>query len=46
MSKTTEAEVVARTTRVVEEWRHEAGRLRVPKADRELMAPAFETTAP
>ena len=46
MSKTEAEEIVARTTRVVAEWRHEAGRLRIPKAEQELMASAFETAAP
>ena len=46
ISKTEAEEIVARTTRVVAEWRHEAGRLRIPKTERELMAPAFETAAP
>jgi len=46
MSKTEAEEIVARTTRVVAEWRHEAGRLRVPKAEQDLMASAFETAAP
>ena len=42
MSKPEAEEIVARTTRVVAEWRHEADRLRIPKAERELMAPAFQ----
>jgi serine/threonine-protein kinase HipA len=46
MSKTEAEEIVARTTRVVAEWRHEAGRLRIPKAEQELIAPAFEAAAP
>jgi serine/threonine-protein kinase HipA len=46
MSKTEAEEIVARTTRVVAEWRQEAGRLRIPKAEQELMASAFETGAP
>ena len=46
MSKTEAQEIVARTGRVVAEWRHEAGKLRIPKAEQELMEPAFETAAP
>ncbi len=46
MSKTEAQEIVVRTRRVVAEWRREAGKLRIPKAEQELMAPAFETAAP
>ncbi len=46
ISKTEAQEIVALTSRVVAEWRHEAGNLRIPKAEQELMAPAFETAAP
>jgi serine/threonine-protein kinase HipA len=46
MSKSEADETVARTTRAVAEWRHEAGKLRIPKAEQDLMAPAFKIAAP
>lgn len=46
VSKTEAEEIIVRTTRAVAEWRHEANRLRIPKAEQDLMAPAFEASAP
>jgi serine/threonine-protein kinase HipA len=42
LTLTAAKEIVSRTTRVVTRWRSEAGRLRIPKAEQDLMAPAFE----
>ena len=45
LSKLEAQEIVARTTRAVAEWRSEAALLRIPKAEQDLMAPAFEPAA-
>jgi serine/threonine-protein kinase HipA len=41
VSKREAEEIVARTKRAVAKWRHEADQLRIPKAEKDLMAPAF-----
>jgi len=46
VSKTEAEEIIARTTRAVAEWRHEADKLRIPKGEQDLMASAFEAAAP
>jgi serine/threonine-protein kinase HipA len=46
VSKTEAEEIIARTTRAVAEWRREADQLRIPKAEQDLMAWAFQTAAP
>lgn len=45
VSKTEAEQIIARTTRAVAEWRHEADQLRIPRTEQDLMAPAFGTAA-
>jgi len=45
VSKTEAEAIIARTTRAVAKWRHEADRLRVPGAEQNMMAAAFGTSA-
>jgi serine/threonine-protein kinase HipA len=45
LSKAEADKVVSRATSAVASWRTEAARLRIPKAEQELMAPAFEGPA-
>jgi serine/threonine-protein kinase HipA len=46
VSKTEAEEIIVRTIRAVAEWSHEAGRLRIPKTEQDLMASAFESAEP
>ncbi|MGD0617951.1 MAG: HipA domain-containing protein [Bryobacteraceae bacterium] len=45
LSKSEVDETVARATAAVTSWREEATRLRIPKAEQDLMAAAFESAA-
>jgi len=45
VSKTEAEAIIARTTRAVAKWRHEADKLRVPRAEQNMMAAAFGTSA-
>jgi serine/threonine-protein kinase HipA len=45
LSKPEAEKIVSRTTSAVVEWRREANLLRIPKAEQDLMAPAFEPAA-
>jgi serine/threonine-protein kinase HipA len=45
LSKPEAEKIVSRTTSAVVEWRREAALLRIPKAEQDLMAPAFEPAA-
>lgn len=42
VSKAEAEQIIARTTRVVAQWRREADKLRIPKSEQDLMALAFE----
>jgi serine/threonine-protein kinase HipA len=44
VSKPEAEEIIAHATRAVADWRKEATRLRIPKAEQDLMAPAFESS--
>jgi serine/threonine-protein kinase HipA len=44
LSKPDAEKIVARTTRAVAGWRREATRLRIPKSQQDLMAPAFSVS--